>query len=149
MTSTVKTSSSKETIEFAKAFGAQLSGGEIIELSSDLGGGKTTLVKGLAIGIGSKDTVTSPSFTLQNEYKANGLTIHHFDFYRLSDPGLMQNMLDEVVHDKKAVTIIEWAGLVDNVLPENRIKIELSVKDENEREIIISYPDKYNFRFKE
>src|SRR6185312_5854101 len=82
--------SSDNTSDVAMKIGRKLQGGEVIELISDLGGGKTTFVRGLAKGMGSQDTVRSPSFTLSNEYRSGKLTLYHFDFYRLEDPGIMR-----------------------------------------------------------
>jgi tRNA threonylcarbamoyladenosine biosynthesis protein TsaE len=123
--------------------GAELRGGETIELRSDLGGGKTTFVKGLAAGTGSKDNVASPTFTLSRIYRANGFEIHHFDFYRLNDPGILADQLAESISDPKAVVVVEWADIVEDVLPKDRISIKLepTVADELERMITIEYPE--------
>jgi len=64
---------------------------EIIELRSDLGGGKTTFTQGLAAGAGSKDAVSSPTFTLKKIYRAGELHIYHYDFYRLNEPGILKD----------------------------------------------------------
>src|SRR4051794_32756276 len=85
--------SSEATYELGSKIGAGLRGGEVIELVSDMGGGKTTFVRGLARGVGYKGAVSSPSFTVRNEYKANKLTLYHYDFYRLSDPGILREEL--------------------------------------------------------
>jgi tRNA threonylcarbamoyladenosine biosynthesis protein TsaE len=120
-----------------------LSGGEVIELRSDLGGGKTTFVRGLAGGAGSKDNVTSPTFTLNRIYQAGDLQIHHFDFYRLNDPGILADQLAETVNDDKAVVVVEWADIVRDVLPAERLSIELKpvANDSQERQIDIKYPE--------
>src|ERR1700679_221405 len=99
----------EETIGLAAAIGGRLRGGEVIELASDLGGGKTTFVRGLAQGAGSGDTVSSPSFTLTNQYEAGDLTIYHFDFYRLLEAGIVRDELAEVLADPQAVVVVEWA----------------------------------------
>lgn len=141
---TVSTSSEK-TEQLAESLGSKLRGGEVIELVSDLGGGKTTFVRGLARGAGSSDKVSSPSFTLSNTYKAENLTLYHFDFYRLSEPGIMKDELAEVIADPQAVTIVEWAGIVEDVLPADKISIKLKAKGENDREITVEYPEKLNY----
>lgn len=105
----------------------------MIELVSDLGGGKTTFVRGLADGIGSSDTVTSPTFTLSNVYQGQALTMHHFDFYRLAEPGIMREELAEVLTDPRAVTIIEWADIVHDVLPTERLTIHITATGEMSR----------------
>lgn len=112
-------------------------GGEVIELSSDLGGGKTTFVRGLARGAGSDDTVASPSFTISREYRAGKLFIHHYDFYRLGEAGLMSQELAEVLDDPQAVVVVEWAHAVNDVLPDDRAVIRISNTGETTRDITI------------
>jgi tRNA threonylcarbamoyladenosine biosynthesis protein TsaE len=144
-TTTKTTKSAQATMDLASEIGARLKGGELIELVSDLGGGKTTLTKGLAKGAGYSGNVTSPTFTLQNEYAAAKFTIHHLDFYRLSDPGIMRQMLAEIMQDKSAVVVIEWAGIINDTLPRQRLRVEIKASQDDEREITISYPEGYNY----
>ena len=120
-----------------------ISGREVIELVSDLGGGKTTFVRGLARGAGSKDKVSSPTFTLNRIYQANDLEIHHFDFYRLSDPGVVEPQLEESLQNPRVITVVEWSDIVEEVLPEERLTIKLSPNEDNpdSRQIEISYPE--------
>jgi tRNA threonylcarbamoyladenosine biosynthesis protein TsaE len=120
--------------------GHKLKGSEVIELVSDLGGGKTAFVKGLAQGMGSTDTVRSPSFTLGNQYKAKRLTLYHFDFYRLKEPGIMRDELTEVLEDSQAVVVVEWGQIVEDVLPVKRLTINIKATGETNREFIMSYP---------
>jgi len=115
-------------------------GGEVIELVSDLGGGKTTFVRGLAAGLGSHDAVRSSSFTLSNRYRAENLTLHHFDFYRLFEPGIMRDELAEVLADPQAAVVVEWGKIVEDVLPGRRVTIHIRATSETGREFIISYP---------
>lgn len=131
---------SEQTGQLAESLGKRLRGGETIELVSDLGGGKTTFVRGLAHGMGSKDKVSSPSFTLSNQYQTNKLTLHHFDFYRLSEPGIMRNELAEVVADPQAIVVVEWGDIVEDVLPAGRLTLHIKTTGENERELVFSYP---------
>jgi tRNA threonylcarbamoyladenosine biosynthesis protein TsaE len=133
------------TEALAEELGAQLRGGEIIELVSDLGGGKTTFVRGLARGIGSQDKVHSPSFTLANQYTSGDLTLHHFDFYRLNDPGLIAHELAEVITDPRAVVIVEWGAIVSQVLQKPHLVITLKPIDENQRNITFAYPKAYDY----
>ncbi|HXE10210.1 MAG TPA: tRNA (adenosine(37)-N6)-threonylcarbamoyltransferase complex ATPase subunit type 1 TsaE [Verrucomicrobiae bacterium] len=122
--------------------GRKLQGGEVIELISDLGGGKTTFVRGLAKGMGSQDTVRSPSFTLSNEYRSGKLTLYHFDFYRLEDPGIMRRELAEVLEDPGAVIAVEWPGEVAEILPQRRLTLRIHPDETNDtkRELHFSYP---------
>lgn len=138
----------RRTQIFGINLGSRLKGGEIIVLTSDLGGGKTTLVKSIAKGAGSKDLVSSPSFTICNQYLASVFTIYHFDFYRLNDPGIISLELNELIEDKKAVIIIEWPQIVDNILPESRlININIQIKSENSRIFNIELNNNLNYLF--
>ena len=115
----------------------QLKGGEVIELMSDLGGGKTTFVQGLARGLGYRGEVTSPTFTLSQIYKLPSFEIHHYDLYRLGEVGAVGDELTEDVHDPKVVTIIEWGGIMDAHLPEDRLQIKFEVTDEEGRHLTV------------
>lgn len=136
-----ETKSQAETEALAARIGARLRGGEVIELVSDLGGGKTAFVRGLARGMHSEDQVASPTFTISREYRAGGLTLYHFDFYRLQDPGIMTNELAEVVGDPKSVVAVEWSDIVRHVLPEKRLTVRLKLTGETSRELEFSYSD--------
>jgi tRNA threonylcarbamoyladenosine biosynthesis protein TsaE len=135
----------EETLALAAVLGQSLRGGEVIELVSDLGGGKTTFVRGLAQGFGSTDRVSSPSFTLTNQYTAGDLTIQHFDFYRLSEPGIMRDELAEVVADPQMITVVEWAGIVEDVLPPEHLTIKLTATTETGRTLEFTYPDNLTY----
>lgn len=116
-----------------------LTGGEMIELVGDVGAGKTTLTKGIAEGLRIEETVQSPSFTISRVYDApNGLRLVHYDFYRLPDAGIMADELQETLRDPTAVTVIEWAGVVDGVLPADRITITFISPSETERWVEIT-----------
>jgi len=136
-----------ETEAVAEKLGRELHGGEILELVSDLGGGKTTFVRGLARGLGSHDKVRSPSFTIANEYRAGELTLHHFDFYRLDDPGIVARELAEILTDKKAVVVIEWAKIIGKVLPRAHLVVTLAQTGEQARDIAFDYPEDYSYLF--
>lgn len=120
-----------------KAFGRQLGGllrgGEVIELVGDVGAGKTTLVKGLAAGLGVDEAVQSPSFTINRTYTGrDGLVLSHYDFYRLHDPGIMADELREVADARDTVTVIEWADIVQDVLPADRLTIHITPSSQGE-----------------
>lgn len=139
--------SPQQTEDIAASIGKSLQGGECIEFISDVGGGKTTFVRGLAAGAGSVSAVSSPTFTISQRYDAGSITIYHFDFYRLQEPGLGAEELAEVVHDDTAVVVVEWAETVENVLPENRvvITIEKYSNDDQLRKFTIDIPDEYSY----
>lgn len=142
------TSTSLEnTLELAEQIGSRLRGGEVIELASDLGGGKTAFVRGLASGMGSHDQVHSPSFTLSNQYQAGELTLHHFDFYRLEEPGIMRQELAEVIEDPHAIVAVEWAEIVESVLPTDHVTIRIKTTGEDSRELSCTYPAKLKYLF--
>jgi tRNA threonylcarbamoyladenosine biosynthesis protein TsaE len=125
--------------------GSRLRGGETIELVSDVGGGKTTFVKSLAKGFGSTDAVASPSFTISREYVAGDCTMYHFDFYRLNDPGIVANELAEVVVDDRAVTVVEWADIVEDVLPAEHLAIRITSTGDTSRDYEITYPESLEY----
>lgn len=141
----ITSSGLEETLHLAEQIGRKLKGGEIIELISDLGGGKTAFVRGLAAGMGSTDTVRSPSFTISNKYSADKLKLYHFDFYRLQEPGIMKDELAEILTDPNAVVALEWAGIIDDVLPTERLQITFKVTDENQRFISIKCPNTLDY----
>lgn len=125
-----------EMKQLAARLGQSLSGGEVIELVGDVGSGKTTFTKGLASGIGIDEDVQSPSFTISRVYDLpSGLRLAHYDFYRLGDAGIMADELSETIHDPNAVTVIEWAGLVGEILPDDRLTIRFSSPTEDAREL--------------
>lgn len=135
-------SSLDETKHFAARLGAVLEGGEVLELTGDVGSGKTTFTKGLAEGLGVTDDVQSPSFTISRVYKGrDGLELHHYDFYRLPDPGIMRYDLSESTNDSKAVTVVEWAETVEDVLPKERVAITFTYgKGETQRIVHVENP---------
>ncbi len=139
-TSAIVCNSSKETEKFGALLGSRLKGGEVIELASDIGGGKTTLARGIAKGAGCKDIVSSPTFTLSKIYKAKNFQIHHFDFYRLAEPGIMKHELAELLEDKKAVVIVEWGDVLQKVLPAEKLTIKITKTGSKGRKLSYSFP---------
>ena len=134
-----------ETEALGQNLGSLLKGGEVIELSSDLGGGKTTFVKGLVRGMGSTSVVASPSFTLSKIYLAkNGLAVHHYDFYRLGKKtGVVTNQLSESLNNQKVITVVEWGGGVGNILPPSQLKIKFQpvAGKTNQRTVSFEYSE--------
>lgn len=128
------------TIKVAEKVAAQLKPGDIIELSGDVGAGKTTFVKGLALGLNSKDPVSSPSFALKNVYQGR-LKLYHFDLYRLEESGLIMHEIEESIQDHNSIVAIEWAGIAESVLPAKRISVEFSLTGEHSRRLKLSFPD--------
>lgn len=118
--------------------GKQLVGGEVIELVGDVGAGKTTLTKGIAAGMGVDEDVQSPSFTISRVYDADhDLRLAHYDFYRLHDPGIMADELRDTMHDPHAVTVVEWADIVTDVLPVGHIRVRIKPTSESSRSVVL------------
>ncbi len=133
------TTSDEETIRLGQRLGHLLSEGDVVALVGELGSGKTWFTKGLALGLGiGPDTIiTSPSFTLVNEYKGK-YTFYHMDFYRLESlPEVLSAGLEEYLHDS-AVVVLEWADRWPQILPENRVLVEFVILDDQRREITLS-----------
>jgi len=127
-----------EMIDFGLKLGKLLKGGEIIELIGDVGSGKTTLVKGIARGLGVNDTVQSPSFTISRLYHSDkGLDLIHYDFYRLNDAGIMLDEIKESSNNPNNVIVIEWGEAVGSVLPKDRVNIKINTIDDSKRSIKI------------
>ena len=127
-----------EMQQFGEKLGSLLHGGEIIELIGDVGAGKTTLTKAIAKGLKIDEDVQSPSFTISRIYPArDGLSLAHYDFYRLSDAGILANELHETLHEAKTITIVEWADIVNGVLPDDRISVIITPLSETARKVNI------------
>jgi tRNA threonylcarbamoyladenosine biosynthesis protein TsaE len=139
----LRTTGPDDTERVASVLGTIIESPEIIELRSDLGGGKTTFTKGLVKGLGINDKVASPTFTLNKVYKKNKIEVHHFDFYRLHNAGVVSEQLHESLSNPGVITVVEWADIVKNVLPDNRISIEFSPTPDNEDErvVIFNFPE--------
>lgn len=138
----ISVSSAKETEDLGQKIGQQLKGGEVIELASDLGGGKTTFTRGLALGAGSQDHVSSPTFTISNIYHAKDITLHHLDFYRLGEAGLMEYELEDILGEPDHVVIVEWSDVIAHVLPKDRLTVKISSgATEEERQLTLDYPE--------
>lgn len=133
------------TLALGQQVGRSLRGGEVIELVSDLGGGKTSFVKGVAKGFGSEDIVRSPSFTISNTYQAGDRYLYHLDFYRLSDAGIMGNELAEMLADAQASVCIEWGDIVEDILPADRLTIHIEALGETKRQLTFTYPESLSY----
>ena len=133
----------QEMVEYGKELAKKLKaedfdGAKVIELIGDVGVGKTTFTRGLAEGLGVSEAVTSPSFTVSKVYALpDGGRLVHYDFYRLSEPGLMAEDLAENLADVRNVVVVEWGESVVDLLPEKHIKIEIEYNDEETREVNI------------
>lgn len=102
----------EETIAAAERFAAQLQGGDVVLLIGELGAGKTTFTKGIALALGIKEPVTSPTFTIIKEYKGEKLALYHMDMYRLSGD-ITELGLEEYLGRKDGVCVVEWCATRD------------------------------------
>lgn len=131
------TESAEETSRIGEQLGKLLSKGNIICLSGDLGAGKTAFTKGIAKGLGVKDYVTSPTYTIINEYEGR-LPLYHFDVYRLNDVEEMYELGYEEYFFGDGVVVLEWADIVKDIIPKERLWITiLNTKGDNSREILM------------
>ena len=125
--------STEEMIEFGREIGSNLEGGSVLELIGDVGAGKTTFTKGLALGLGVLETVQSPTFTISRVYEGDNLTLSHYDFYRLNDYGIMKMELAENLSDPQNITVVEWAGELADILPKKHLKLIFESISEDKR----------------
>jgi len=128
-------------VEIGRRIGTALGGGDIVALIGELGSGKTCLTQGMAKGLGVAENVpvVSPTFTLVNEYPGR-IPLVHFDVYRLSGPGDLEDMGYEEYFYGGGVVVIEWAEKVREILPEKTIVVRMAYVDENTRELVLEGP---------
>jgi len=131
------TSSPEETQQLAYKLAASLTGGSIVTLTGSLGSGKTVFARGIARYLGIDEPIVSPTYTIIQEYEGS-LRIHHMDLYRI--PNLEDfEMLgaEELLYDDQAVSLIEWSGVIDDILPDYTIRVFIEILDNQERSITI------------
>jgi len=117
-----------ETEKIGRALGELLSKDDVVCLSGDLGAGKTAFVKGLAKGLGITEQITSPTFTIVNEYQGT-FTLYHFDVYRVNDiDELCEIGFEEYIYSQ-GICVIEWAELISPLLPDNKLWVEIKRDD--------------------
>ena len=142
MKNRVVTHSAGETLELGKKFASSLKRSDVVALYGELGSGKTQFAKGVCLGLGIHDHVTSPTFTIVNEYTEGKFPVYHFDFYRLRSPDELKEIGFEEYLFGDGVCLLEWAGLVESALPESRYSVNLELADDrNERIIQINTPE--------
>lgn len=122
----IETSNEKETYSFGYGLGEKAKSGQVFTLIGDLGAGKTVFTKGLAAGLGVKEQVSSPTFTIVQIYEEGRLPFYHFDVYRIGDVEEMDEIGYEDYIYGDGVSLIEWANLIEEILPEHytQVKIE-------------------------
>lgn len=132
--------SAEMTEKIAEKYAQSINSPTVISLVGDLGAGKTTFTKGFAKGLGIKELVTSPTFTIMNDYKSGRLSLYHFDMYRLNGKDEASNLgFDEYFDLRKldGVVVCEWAENVLGLLPSLHVEIIFEKIDENKRKIKI------------
>ena len=134
--------SAEQTWEIARFIGGKLRKGDVLALSGELGSGKTCFTGGLARGLGvdEKYQITSPTFTLINEYPARW-KLYHFDVYRLNSYSEFEDLGYEEYFCSDGIVVIEWAEKIVKILPADTFFISFEYLDENRRKIIIKAPE--------
>lgn len=122
----VRTTSPEETEALGERLGNLLRAGDMLALFGDLGAGKTTLVRGLARGLGSEDRVSSPTFVLMHLYDGR-LPVYHFDAYRLSGPSDLLGIGADEYLEGDGVAVVEWSERAEGILPPERVDVFLSM----------------------
>ncbi len=117
--------SEKDTFEIGYQLGSQAKPGSVYTLNGDLGVGKTVFTQGFAKGLGIEDNVNSPTFTIIQIYEEGRMPLYHFDVYRIGDVEEMEEIGYEDYFYGEGVCLIEWAELIEDILPENRIRITI------------------------
>jgi len=130
----LNTTNDRETAQFAEKLAEFLEPGDVIALEGDLGAGKTTFTKGLAKGLEVKKTVNSPTFTIIKEYKGR-LPLYHMDVYRVADA--YEELGFDEYFEGDGVTVVEWAHLIEEQLPEELLTIYLYHQSQDQRKIVV------------
>lgn len=126
-----------DTKNFAKRLAMKLKPRDIIVLTGDLGSGKTKFTEGFLSYFGLENEISSPTFTIVNEYKKNDINIYHFDVYRLEDSSEFSEIGGEEYFEN-GICLIEWGELIEDVLPKNYIHITFTKDDHNENVRILN-----------
>ena len=137
-------SSPEETIAFAEKIGSLLKSGDIIAYRGGLGAGKTTFTRGLAIGMGLPDNVSSPTFALITEYRGRELSLFHFDMYRIMNEEALETTGFYDYMEEDGVIAVEWSENISELLPEKTIIIDIAVTGENERRITVTGDERFD-----
>lgn len=138
----ITTHSEEDTIEIAQNIESEKFPNMVICLIGDLGSGKTIFTKGFAEALGIDENITSPTFNIIKEYTGGEANLYHMDLYRLD--GDVRNLGIEEYYEKGGVVIIEWADMIEDYLPEERLEIRFKIVDEDTRVLVFRpYGTKY------
>ena len=144
MTKQTETYSEKETFEYARALAEQAVPGQVYCLNGELGVGKTVFAQGFGKGLGIDEPIVSPTFTILKEYDEGRLPLYHFDVYRVSDPDeLFEIGFDEYLH-AGGVCLIEWADLIEDILPDNTVWIKLDYAEGEDERVCVIETDQFS-----
>ena len=121
--------------ESAREFIENIGESKVFAFYGKMGAGKTTFVKAICEGLGVEDVITSPTFAIVNEYEAKGQPIFHFDFYRIKKLDEVYDMGYEDYFYSGALCFIEWPELIEELLPEDAVKVTIGVNDNDERTV--------------
>ncbi len=121
----IETNTPKETFDFGKCLGEQAKAGTVYTLIGDLGVGKTVLTQGLAKGLEIQEPISSPTFTIVQVYEEGRLPLYHFDVYRIGDVEEMEEIGYEDYFYGEGVSLIEWANLIEEILPQQYTEIKI------------------------
>ena len=120
---TIESFSPEDTFRVGEQLAKDARPGDIYTLDGDLGVGKTIFTKGMAKGLGIEEPVTSPTFTILQEYESGRLPLYHFDVYRIGDPEEMDEIGYEDYFYGQGICLIEWAGLIEELIPKEAVRI--------------------------
>ncbi|MCC8196893.1 MAG: tRNA (adenosine(37)-N6)-threonylcarbamoyltransferase complex ATPase subunit type 1 TsaE [Ruminococcus sp.] len=145
MTRIFETNSADETVSLGSAVGSLLHGGDVVAFRGGLGAGKTTFTHGLAVGLGLRDDVSSPTFAIVNEYSEPQKThLYHFDMYRIADSDELESIGFYDYLGSDAVLAIEWSENIASELPDSTTIIDFEVTGESSRKITIIGDDRFD-----
>ena len=117
--------------------------GDFIALDGDLGAGKTLMTQGMAKGLGVTEEIVSPTFTIIHEYETGRLPLYHMDVYRLKQPEEMYDLGYEEYFYGEGVTVVEWAQIIEPLLPDEYLGMEISVVPEGRELSFVRHGDRY------
>lgn len=140
---TFVTNSAAETISLGEKIGKRLRGGDVVAYSGGLGAGKTTITRGISVGLGLGDEVTSPTFALVNEYRGREVSLVHFDMYRINSAADLETTGFFDYMDEDTVIAVEWSENIAEELPEDCVKIHIERIDDETRRITIDGDERF------
>ena len=135
--------SSEETIEFAKKIGSMLHRGDMVAYTGGLGAGKTTFTRGLAMGLGLPDNVTSPTYAIVNEYRGEPISLYHFDMYRIEGGDELESTGFCDYPREESVFAVEWSENIAEELPKDAVYVNIENIDENTRKITVTGDERF------